>query len=419
MKSDSPHHDPAGYIVGGAWLMLFAGMLIWWPHGYVWLTYEDCLVEWAQALYCLTALMLFVVLVRRGPAGRKFYLLMAVGCVYLLGEELSWGQRLLGFEVPELFIRGNLQQETNLHNFLIGPYGTLIKHVSQWGLAILFGCCGVVILFFRPDGNRKEIYRLIPYWPARYLGFYLLASAVLELEPWAMNESEWAETLIYFSLVSYALYCYRRGREVRGQSVMLMFVGLALAGMICAAMLARPVMAGPVLQRLENGKRLFVERYQQKGWLLQSDQLLDSLLDTGADKAWVLRAQAKNQRLREPATERWKQILQRAVDYDLEQLRKSPQQVSRRLSLFEDYAQLGQRQHAEKTLTEAVESARVAVENFPESGESWYWLGQIYVLVGKRTEAMQCFERAAMIDPQQSAYRQIIYSLSHGSNGIE
>lgn len=45
-----------------------------------------------------------------------WYLLVTLGCVYFAGEELSWGQHLLGWQTPESLQTLNDQQETNLHN---------------------------------------------------------------------------------------------------------------------------------------------------------------------------------------------------------------------------------------------------------------------------------------------------------------
>jgi len=43
-------------------------------------------------------------------------LLVTLACVYIAGEELSWGQQLLSWETPEWIKESNKQQETNLHN---------------------------------------------------------------------------------------------------------------------------------------------------------------------------------------------------------------------------------------------------------------------------------------------------------------
>lgn len=42
--------------------------------------------------------------------------LAALGCLYIAGEEISWGQHLLEWTTPEYWSHINDQQETNLHN---------------------------------------------------------------------------------------------------------------------------------------------------------------------------------------------------------------------------------------------------------------------------------------------------------------
>lgn len=50
-----------------------------------------------------------------------------LGFLFLFGamEEISWGQRVLGIESPQWFLKHNKQGETNVHNLLI--YGVGIK----------------------------------------------------------------------------------------------------------------------------------------------------------------------------------------------------------------------------------------------------------------------------------------------------
>jgi hypothetical protein len=47
--------------------------------------------------------------------------------IFVAGEEISWGQRIFGVESSEFFQRHNAQQETNLHNLVVG--GTKINRV--------------------------------------------------------------------------------------------------------------------------------------------------------------------------------------------------------------------------------------------------------------------------------------------------
>ena len=53
---------------------------------------------------------------------RKFILLIAIGAFFIAMEEISWGQRVLGFESGDFFRTKNMQRETNLHNLISGEY---------------------------------------------------------------------------------------------------------------------------------------------------------------------------------------------------------------------------------------------------------------------------------------------------------
>ncbi len=120
---------------------------------YKWFTGEDGFAETMQVVFYALALMfcLFVVnaLWRSGRRGvAMLYVVVAAGLVFMLGEELSWGQRIWGWETPESMRQINKQEETNLHNIygvgstfkwlqlLVGAYGTLLP-LAVWKLGAL------------------------------------------------------------------------------------------------------------------------------------------------------------------------------------------------------------------------------------------------------------------------------------------
>lgn len=86
-----------------------------------WTQGELGLIENATALFLLIALLAALHLhrLRARVTSRwfgPFAALMVLGCFYFLGEELSWGQHLLGFEPPRAIAARNDQGEFNLHN---------------------------------------------------------------------------------------------------------------------------------------------------------------------------------------------------------------------------------------------------------------------------------------------------------------
>ena len=52
----------------------------------------------------------------KGALLKGWFLLAALGCFYVTGEELSWGQHVLDWSTPDFWAEVNDQKETNLHN---------------------------------------------------------------------------------------------------------------------------------------------------------------------------------------------------------------------------------------------------------------------------------------------------------------
>ena len=85
------------------------------------LTGEDGPVEYAQVVVlCLGAVIaarLAISFRRRETSRWAFvYGILTIGLAIVAGEEISWGQRILGLETPEWLSAQNVQKETNLHN---------------------------------------------------------------------------------------------------------------------------------------------------------------------------------------------------------------------------------------------------------------------------------------------------------------
>jgi hypothetical protein len=131
---------------GVAWwyhalLALLVVSIVWLAHAdatwYESLMQEDRLVEWGTVWFFFTAALLGGW--RAVRERRPFDALVALFCLFVAGEEFSWGQRLLGFTAPEVFLEHNRQQELTLHNFadVFGqPKWALILALSGYGLLL-------------------------------------------------------------------------------------------------------------------------------------------------------------------------------------------------------------------------------------------------------------------------------------------
>ncbi|SEO75682.1 hypothetical protein SAMN04490248_11178 [Salinihabitans flavidus] len=86
---------------------------------------EDGPVENATALFLFGAAVVLAShgrsLLARGAARlAAFTFLYAIVFVFGAGEEISWGQRVFDWDTGEFFQEHNIQNETNLHNLVVG-----------------------------------------------------------------------------------------------------------------------------------------------------------------------------------------------------------------------------------------------------------------------------------------------------------
>ncbi len=103
---------------------------------------EDGPVEWTTVvgLLLLSGLCLQRAVHLRRSREKLFVTMTALYALVFFfgaGEEISWGQRILGIESSEFFETHNAQGETNLHNLVIGET-KLNKLIFAKGVALVF-----------------------------------------------------------------------------------------------------------------------------------------------------------------------------------------------------------------------------------------------------------------------------------------
>jgi hypothetical protein len=122
-----------------------------------WINREDGLVESAQAILLILASILSarVAFGVRAMAPRAvMHGLIALLFFLMFGEEISWGQRILGIETPESLKGLNVQNEINLHNM----FGYFFDHLFIL-LFFLWGC--MVPLLNHVSGFFRQVFRMI------------------------------------------------------------------------------------------------------------------------------------------------------------------------------------------------------------------------------------------------------------------
>ncbi|UCF37141.1 MAG: hypothetical protein JSU96_20525 [Acidobacteriota bacterium] len=126
--------------------------------------------------------------------------LLAAGALLVLMEEISWGQRILGWETPDSWSRVNAQNETNLHNLLNDLFSPLYL---MFGLSFVLVTVASVIQ--RTRDLRNPLWQLLLPHPAFFFAAVVFTSfnsfpVLGALLPWG----EFQEFLLYFCLLLYA-----------------------------------------------------------------------------------------------------------------------------------------------------------------------------------------------------------------------
>ena len=150
------------------YLIVLYGIVYFLPFGIFdfWRKGEDSLAEWFQFFAYLgaglSALLCFLLSFNRCRRIQAiWWLLMTVFCLYVAGEEISWGERLMGFGF-DLLREFNAQGESNLHN-LEGVQNYL--HASFMAAGVFLGWLG------------WRFFPAIEAFPARRFSLYFLIVA--------------------------------------------------------------------------------------------------------------------------------------------------------------------------------------------------------------------------------------------------
>ncbi|MCB0950189.1 MAG: hypothetical protein KDB44_13105 [Mycobacterium sp.] len=147
-----------------------------------WLIEETHPIELLGALGLLVASIASFALwwsVRGDPAWPRLRRLSLLGFGTLFffgaGEELSWGQRLLGFEPPASIAEVNEQEEFNIHNLPL--FNSVINTNTLFSVFWLVVGVVVPVLALWP-ALRKRLERFLPVLPVALSGLFVLNQAL-------------------------------------------------------------------------------------------------------------------------------------------------------------------------------------------------------------------------------------------------
>jgi len=178
---------------------------------------EDGPVEYGTAVFLFVASLVLAghagSLIGQGRKGAAvlmaFYALMFF---LAAGEEVSWGQRIFGWESGEFFQENNYQDETNLHNLVVGGaqlaktlFGSFLTTVILIYLVVL------PVLYSRTSWVPALANRLVAPMPWMHHGaIALVASIVIAVID--VNR-KWEVYELIFSLLVVSIFLLPQNRD--------------------------------------------------------------------------------------------------------------------------------------------------------------------------------------------------------------
>jgi len=417
-------------LVAGLLFLLIAGgyllMARCFPFAYIFATYEDRVGEWAQVYFFAAAMVLACIHAVRIRRYRIFYLLLALACFYVVGEEISWGQRIFDIETPEFFRRHNLQQETNLHNLFIGPRGTGISSaIKAIQLAIsaglfLFGLVYPLLLRLRV---RPALWldRIGLPSPPLYLFPFFLLSAWLELGPYHFNEAEVAEILISSALGMMALHSLHRNRQTAPEpapsssfavrlslAMLALFLGVGvLAAGTTWVYYQTPHLRERMDSRYLNEVEMFADRCRGLELWKNAIDLYRYVQLREPGRASVSRSLYRCYRALNNQ-EMMRQSIAEAIAIDRQRLKDWPNSIRFHVSMASNYILAGDLDHARAYLLQGLKIAKDRQRQYPGSASTAYGLGRIYQMLDEPQAAYPQYRRAVELQPNNLRYRRAL-----------
>jgi hypothetical protein len=171
---------------------------------------EDRLVENGTALFLLAAsVVLALNAARLGARGvlRAAVLTGGYALLFFLaaGEEISWGQRIFGWQAGDFFAANNYQGETNLHNLMVGEVRLArVVFGNALTVALLLYLVALPLTYPRIAWIGRVADALaVPVPGLRHAGLAVLASVVVALIDVPRN---WEVYELVFALLATAIF---------------------------------------------------------------------------------------------------------------------------------------------------------------------------------------------------------------------
>ncbi len=185
-------------------IVVYAALLFeYYPDLYYLAVQEDEYLEWATFwAFLIAAVLSIVAAVRQHRSGQGlpwFLAGVALFCLFVALEEISWGQRLLGYRPPVYFLDQNFQQEFNIHNVVDTQYRKLALKAVIVGYGVI-----LPVLRLVPASGILLTRLGIVAPPMGLLPTFLATYILYTWYPWS-HTGEWVELFLGLGFLYAAL----------------------------------------------------------------------------------------------------------------------------------------------------------------------------------------------------------------------
>jgi len=225
-------------------VLMFLTLILLDERTVIYLNQEDGVTEWTGALCFLSASWMFLLNYLRKPEGNDLFFLKTRRNLFMLcfallfffafGEEISWGQRIFGFQTPETLMSDNIQHEFNIHNLRLfdketSPEGCKEppwKRLFNFNFLFNLFClvyCGAVPLINKMSVQTAGLARrinlpIVPVWLGVVFILSVFSFEIFEwftsttLKPYIVESKEC--TLAFLFLMASIHWYYCQGRNI-------------------------------------------------------------------------------------------------------------------------------------------------------------------------------------------------------------
>lgn len=160
---------------------------------------EDEYVEWASFWAFLAAAGVALVGAFRQRSDTRFpwfFIGLSLFCFVVAMEEISWGQRIIGYRPPAYFLEHNYQQELNLHNVVETQYRKLALQAIILGYGVVLPLLGLI-----PWVGRLMDRMAVVSPPLAMIPAFLAMWVTYAWYPWK-HSGEWVELMLGYGLLA-------------------------------------------------------------------------------------------------------------------------------------------------------------------------------------------------------------------------